>query len=577
MPAINSSQVPTVAPGDLFETFTGDTSLNIRWITATDPVYYEVANRPVADVVVRQLILAKAIDALNVSLNHAAIYPYVVQPQVGSFTESVDVPIGFIWDLHLSLPKKWRNVRLAKIKRLSGSNDDTAGYTGKLRVIFTADQEGTTVETAIFYADYTINTTLTFQPMALTVVPNGDESLVLSTTETSSVSGYITFKTLDVDAVATQAFYGALLPPDDLTVDTSGLYVDPAAYEIVDFIPSGSGDYSNVAVSHGTGRLVDSAWNSIPPLDSDIQSWLEAFNYPFDAIANLTSTDGLVIPTGLFREFDITVPAGDEPIDDATGTYFPVYISRIEKIGNAGGAMRLHFATHNVTQATPSLAPIEFATLDLTDTMIVGELVPIAPSSNLFLQTGGAASSYLQGFGRGHVVLSSAWSGSDDVITSFFADVDALTGTPADTEFTQSSTRISSFGLSRVPQYAPTAGQSAALVGTTTRFTPSLEPADDNRFVNELDQGLGALVDLEAQTGILPHNAITRAAYTGGICHRVVKMIMDNNKVPSGDSTFYDLYVLPRLRILYGRDPAFGDYWFDGSRLLFFTGDAWLG
>ena len=128
-------------------------------------------------------------------------------------------------------------------------------------------------------------------------------------------------------------------------------------------------DYSVSVLSHGTGLLTDSTWNAIPQLDSDIQSWLTSFNYPFDATANRRSIDGITIPNGLFREFNITAPAGDQPTGDTTGTYYPVWISRIERVGSGSSQIRLYFATYNITDTetggTPSTQTVEFATLDL--------------------------------------------------------------------------------------------------------------------------------------------------------------------------------------------------------------------
>jgi len=66
MPTISSSLIPTIAAGSLFNQLVKtDGNLNVRWLTAQDPVYFEATNRPMADIVVRQLILAKAVDNLR--------------------------------------------------------------------------------------------------------------------------------------------------------------------------------------------------------------------------------------------------------------------------------------------------------------------------------------------------------------------------------------------------------------------------------------------------------------------------------------------------------------------------------
>lgn len=164
MPTINPDMVPTIAPGYLFTSLTGgDATLQIRWLTATDPVFYEVANRPLADLTVRQLIIAKAVDSLQVRLGHQTLFPFVTQPRVSSGTTEVDVPIGWIWDLHASMPKKWENFRLAKIKRMSGSNSTTDGYSGVVRLIFSANVKNSATEVYLFSADYDITSPLTYQ------------------------------------------------------------------------------------------------------------------------------------------------------------------------------------------------------------------------------------------------------------------------------------------------------------------------------------------------------------------------------------------------------------------------------
>ena len=100
--------MPTKSPGTLFSSLTGgDQTLNIRWLTATAPAFYEVLNRPLADLAVRQLVMAKAIDTITLTQGHTNLYPYVIQPLVSSGTTEVDVPIRWIWDMHASLPKKW--------------------------------------------------------------------------------------------------------------------------------------------------------------------------------------------------------------------------------------------------------------------------------------------------------------------------------------------------------------------------------------------------------------------------------------------------------------------------------------
>jgi hypothetical protein len=227
-------------------------------------------------------------------------------------------------------------------------------------------------------------------------------------------------------------------------LDSDGFFDSPVIYEIVDSSAGGTGvsdDFSSVSVSHGTGLLVDSCNNAVPSLESNAQSWLNAFNYPFDASSTMISIGAAVtIPAGLFREFDITAPAGDEPTGDTTGTYFPVWINRIETVGTDNDHLRFYFATHNISDVSPSVTLVEFARLDLLNTMVPSEIVAIEPIDNLLLETGSDSDLYQQHFGRGHVVLGDEWSSTSTTVDDFFTSFAILSG--VDAEFTQTSTRL---------------------------------------------------------------------------------------------------------------------------------------
>jgi hypothetical protein len=541
-------------------------------------------NRPLADLTLRQLILAKAVDALQLSLGKENLFPFLVQPVVGSGTAEEEVPVKWIWDMHASLPKKWENLRLAKIKRISGENSVTDGYSGYVRLIFTANVQNSTVEVAIFYADYQIDSDLTYQLLRLGVVDSLEEGTPIDPGEIETVTGFLIFRTLDTTDQAVTDFFDLVAPPADTTDSNGDGYFDnPAVYEIVDTIPGGpavTDDFSESALSHGTGLTTDSAWNAIPQLDSDIQSWIVSFNYPFDSLATRNSVDNITIPAGIFREFDITAPAGDNPTGDSSGTFFPVWITRIERIGTGGNQLRFFFATYNVTDAevggSPSTTAIEFASLDLLRSYTEGEIVEILPIDNLKLIEGTESTEFEQHFGRGHVVLSSVWNKTTSEIDDFFDEFDSIVDSPPDSEYSQASTRISSFGISRVPKYVPTIGQSRAMVGSTARLTSPIYPGDDNRFITEQDQGVGNQVDLEAVSGITPNSSIDRFGFTGALAHRVVKLVVSADSLGDNPTT-YTNEILPRLRILLGRDPRFGDFWYNGTRLMFFNGDSWQG
>lgn len=584
MPTITPASVPTKAPGTLFSSLAGgDTSLNIRWLVATDPAYYEVLNRPLADITVRQLVLAKALDTLTMSQGHINLYPYVIQPRVSSGTTEIDVPLRWIWDMQASLPKKWENLRLAKIKRISGENSTTDGYTGELRLIFTANVQNSSTEIAIFSADYRIDSYLTYQPVRMSVVTSAEEPTPIDPTEDETVAGFLIFRTLDTTEQDVQAFLDLMAPPIDTSTDSAGYFINPAVYEIADSPVGGatvSNDFATIAIVHGTGLLTDSAWNPIPNLDTDVQSWIDTFNYPYDSIANLTSQDGIIIPRGLFREFDITAPAGDLPTGDTSGTFYPVWVHRIEKVDDAGTRLRFYFATYNITDTesggSPSTVPVEFASLDLVYSNTPNEIIAITPLDNLLLRTGTDADLFNQHFGRGHVVLSTLWNKATSDIDDFYNSFLTITGTPADTIFTIDSTRLSSYGVSRVPKYIPTIGQSQAMLGSTSRRNVPINPSFSNRYITEADQGIGDQIDLDSQTSIIPNAAVERYGYTGGLAHRAIRLVVDATALGS-DPAFYDTEILPRLRILLGRDPQFGDWWWNGTRVMFFNGDTWQG
>lgn len=581
MPEITPALVPTIAPGQLFSRLTTDDTLAIRFLTALDPAYFEALNRPHADIALRQLIIAKTLDQLNVRLGHQALFPFIDQPLVhGAGSSPVDVPLALFWDMHVSLPQKWERLRLAKIKRLSGSDDADSGgtggkeFTGKLRLIFTAQEQGSTSEVAVLMADVKIDGDTLYQVVRVAAPTSADDANAIPVGEAQTVAGFIIFRTLDPNDLANQAFLNAVAPPIAGPVDSQGNYITPPVYQIVD--SSAPGDFSLTSVSHGTGMLISSAWNAIPALDSDLQVFLETLNYPFglDASRQSASPITVTIPAAMFREFDIAVPAGDEPAGDISGTFFPVWVNRIVRNDAPSTSLTWYFATHNVTDDTPSTAPVEFATLTLTRTMTEGQIVPIIPLNNLFLKTGLDAALWQQGFGRGHVVLSTLWGGSTSAIQDFFDAFIPVIDIPASVLFSQPNTRVSSFGLSRVPKTIPTVGQAQALRGSKDG---EVTPSSTNRYVVEGDQGLGDQVDFATNTLLPPdkrnNQDIERFGYTGSLAHRVVRLVI----AADGVNHDYTVDILPRLRILLGRDPIFGDFWWDGTRVKFFNGDTWQG
>jgi len=582
MPTIDPTLVPTINPGSLFDRLTTDTQLNIRWYVPIDPVSSAALNRPIGDIALRQLILAKTLDTINLRLGHQALFPFLVTPQIIDGTTIADIPASWIWDMHVSLPQKWERVRLARIRRISGLNPSSssgteiADYTGLIRLIFTAQERGSTTEIAVFQVDYQIESDLSYQEGKRISIPT-TEPINLPSGESETVGGYITFRTLDTSDTTVQSFLDLVTPPIDTSaVNSNGLYISPITIEVRDTSAGGTGvagDYDFVAVSHGTGLLTLSAFNPIPALDSDISTWLETFNYPFDATASLTSSNatGVIIPSGMFREFNVVAPSPDRPTGDVSGANYPVYINRIERLDAVSDNLKIYFATFNVE--TTSIVPIEFATMTLSRTMDAGRIVPIIPTENLF-PTNVGNNNWIQGFGEGHALLSDMWSGAASEIANFFDAFLPIIDEPPQALFTEESTRMSSFGISRVPKYAPTTGQAGALRGSRAG---SNDPTLTNRYVVEDDQGRGTQVDF-ATHAQLPtdkrENAdIERFGYTGSLIHHMVNLCIN----ASGEDHDYDVDILPRLRILFNRNPIFGDIWYDGTRFKIFNGDSWVG
>jgi hypothetical protein len=480
--------------------------------------------------------------------------------------------------MQVSLPQKWERVRLAKIKRISGTNgassDSSFEFTGELRLVFTAQEQGSSVEVAVFQADVQLDSNLLYQIVRVGIPTASEETTPIDAGEASTVGGFIIFRTLDQTDSLNEAFLDAAAPPISGSVESDGDFATPAVYQISDSTPGGTdedNDFDLLAVSHGTGMLIVSATNAIPNLDSDIQVILGTLNFPFglDATRASTNPTGITIPKGLFIEFDITAPAGDEPTDDISGTFFPVWINRIVR-EDASETLAFYLSTFN-TSDQPSIVPVEFAKITLERDFEAGTIVAIIPTNNLF---NSSDANWHQGFGRGHVVLSSLWGGSTSVVDDFFDSFVPIVDEPAEVLFSKTTARLASFAVSRVPKMAPTIGQSKALKGSKTGVS---DPDSTNRYVVEADQGLGERVDFATNTS-LPQDRrenedIERYGYKGSLAHRLVQLVVDS----SGDSHDYNNDILPRLKILLGRDPIFGDEWFDGVRKKFFNGQVWIG
>src|SRR5579864_9571416 len=152
MPTINPALVPLVSPGSLFYTLTNNNTLAIRFMTMGDPHYFDAYNRPLADIALRQLIIAKTIDQINLRLSHQSLFPFLIPTTVDVASSTVTLPPSWLWDCHVSLGSEYTSLRLAQIERISGTNNEpTVGiFSGQYRLIFTATLNNGAVETGIF-------------------------------------------------------------------------------------------------------------------------------------------------------------------------------------------------------------------------------------------------------------------------------------------------------------------------------------------------------------------------------------------------------------------------------------------
>jgi hypothetical protein len=577
MPSINPELVPTIAPGNIFERFTTDTTLNIQWLTPSDPVLFEALNRPIADVTLRQLIIAKALDNIELRLGHITLFPFLVPPKLVVGSGEVDLPTAWLWDMHVSLPAKWEYLRLAKVKRISGVNNGGSGtdITGTLRLVFSAQEQGSGIEVYLFYVDYRIDSDLNYQIVRIVPCTADEETNPIDPAETETINGFVYFRTLNTEDATNRAFFLQVAPPSGVTDSNSdGIYDNPAVYEVAASVAgtsAASEDFLASSLSHGTGITVASAWNAIPALDSDFASWLKSSNYPFGIGATRVSIEGITIPQALFNEFNVVVPAPDEPTGAASLNYNPVWISRIERVDTLATELRVILATYTILDDGALPEVIEFAAFTLKRDYTSGRIVSIEPADDLLKATGTDKANFMQGFGLGHVVLGSVWGSTTTTISDFFDSFLALV-TTSEATFTQPNARLSSYSLARSSRYIPTKGQFDALKGSTARLSTPRNPSDSNRYITEADQGLGDAIDFRTKTGFTENQDIEPIGYTGSLAHRIVSLEVESE----GTSHTYETDVLPRLRCLFGRDPIFGDVWYDGTIFKMYNGDTWL-
>jgi hypothetical protein len=537
MPSVDPNLVPAVNPGSVFFTLTTNATLSVRWVEARDPHYFDTYNRPMADLLLRQLIIAKSLDQ-----------------------------VGDVWGCSATCSNP--GLRLIQVLR-NGTNDSTTSeFTGTMRLVFGGVRDGGSELTAVYYADYTIDSSLSFQ-----IVPVIDAtesktlySPVVDATEHELTTGYLVFRTLD--HVVENTFFSSVAP-----AVTSNEWV---VYEVTDTPAGGAtvdGDFSFASVEHGTGVLVPSAYNLIPPVGVDEAAVLGAVNYPWRVGTNLTSINSttgnnVTILSGLFGQFMIQAPYGDRDCQTNEDN-FPVICTRIRRLDEQANNLQFFFSTYNAIVGSTSSQLIDFATLTLNRNGSRGDLIEIVPQNNLLNNSDPEWQNFHQEFGSGFVILSGLWD-SNVVIDDFFNSFLDILDEPADRNF---EAVLNEFAVHRTPRTVQTVGQALAAQGSTARRHIPIHPSDSNRNVMEADQGEGDTIDF-LQEGFDENPDICNTGQTGSLAHRIVTLKINS----SNDTNFtYEDDILPRLKRLLGRDPIFGDEWYDGTVFKKFNGETWLG
>lgn len=317
MPSINPNLIPSISPGNLFGRLSTDNAISIRWLTGQDPVYFDVLNRPLADLRIGQLILAKSLDSFSFNVGYLDNFPFLIIPTVRDGSNTALVPNEIFHDCHLSVPLKWYNLRLVRIDRLSGTNDAVSGYSGTVRFIFAANRGESGPLIALMAADYVIDSNLDYQIVRVGAVEASDVPgfTPVDPADATSIDGYIVFKTqsLDSSGIPTNPDFR-----DFLDLVSPG---NIAGYEIADSggITGGEQDFNAEIIEYGTGLLIPNAFNLITqPPDEGLS--LDQTGTFFDAI-NL-QVKNVASPTSALDAVNKTY------VDNATGLINSIFLKR---------------------------------------------------------------------------------------------------------------------------------------------------------------------------------------------------------------------------------------------------------
>lgn len=283
MPKINANYIPYIAPTTLFDRLANDNAISVRWLDRRDPLFFETLNRPTADLAVRQLIIAKAIDRINLCIAFRAMFPFMLQPHMNGS----NIPMGWIHDMHVTIPEDFSNLRLSRIHRVDGHNagsmcnpgESYDDYTGHIRLVFSADWvEGGYKD--LFTVTYCIDETVTYQRSRVDIVTDSSSGLYTPCDDVywNAINGQVTFRTLDQTQADIRNFYNNLPPiTGGVNVGLIGDSIEETVDENV--IDNGSGLLTDLAYNldtglsivdyHGTPLSIDKIYRLELPGDND--------------------------------------------------------------------------------------------------------------------------------------------------------------------------------------------------------------------------------------------------------------------------------------------------------------------
>ena len=96
------------------------------------------------------------------------------------------------------------------------------------------------------------------------------------------------------------------------------------------------------------------------------------------------------------------------------------------------------------------------------------------------------------------------------------------------------------------------------------------------RITNKVEELYLRAISLEKATADLTARKDLGEDNTPSLEPKTIKLVVDATSLPNTDSAYADV-VLPQLIERLGREPIFGDRWFNGALFLTYSGEKWVG